>query len=659
MPELTADRTAAEWTTTATGGETLYCRLTRPLPRAWRLQVAVDPTDLDGAGAAQQLAEALGEDLPEAPAPVELDAGGTVRAGDGVVRIDDERLAFEQAGRRMVLDALDRPDGAWRVGGPLEPGERLWGTGERFNALDQRGRDVTLWAEDRWLQTEGNSYVPIPFLLSSRGYGLLVNRYEKMRLDLGASDPGRWALRDLQAPLDLYVFLAASPGEILADLTALCGRPPMPPAWAFGMLVSRHGRTKEFASADGVLAMADAMDRLDLPWSGAIIEGWPTYARDRYGELKRLADALHARGKTVLVYEACGRVQDKLTGALPDMERFLVRDREGNTALRESEHYNPADAPTRKTSRFLDITSPDARRAWEDRVWRPLLADVGVDGAKIDFCEQFPEDDTLQLADGRAPQGMHHLFPTVYNAMMHDLFQRYRPSGGLCWSRGGGIGAGRYPFLWCGDQPRAFDGLRAMLLAALTAGASGVPFMGHDMAGYVPAREPEGNPEDEVFVRGTQMAAFWPMMSTHGTVTRPYDFPAPIVDLYRRWTKIHEALLPYIREQAAACCETGMPFVRALCLAFPDDPTACGVEDQFLMGADLLVAPVLERADRRPVYLPAGAWRDVNTGAVLDGPAHLAASPAPLETIPVFAAETPTSAVLADCLAAVRSLLAG
>jgi len=658
MPEWTTDRTAVEWTAVA-DSQTLHFRLTRPLPCAWRLRVAVEASALDEAGAAQQLAAALGEDANEAPAPLEPDAGGVVRCGDGAVRIDGGSLRLEQAGRDVAVDVMGHVDGAWRVGGPLEAGERLWGTGERFNALDQRGRDVTIWAEDRWLQTEGNSYVPIPFILSSRGYGLLVNRYEKMRLDLGVSDPQRWALRDLRAPLDLYVFVAASPREILADLAALCGRPPMPPDWAFGMLVSRHGRTKEFATAEGVLAMADTMDRLDLPWSGAIIEGWPTYARERYGELKALADALHARGKTVMVYDACGRVRDKLTGELPDMERFLVRDGEGSTALRESEHYNPADAPNRKTSRFLDITSPDARRAWEETVWRPLLADVGVDGAKIDFCEQFPEDGDLQLAAGRAPAGMHHLFPTVYNAMMHAVFQRYRPSGGLCWSRGGGIGAGRYPFLWCGDQPRAFDGLRAMLLGALTAGVSGVPFMGHDMAGYVPAREPDGNPEDEVFVRGTQMAAFWPMMSTHGTVTRPYDFPAPIVDLYRRWTKIHYALLPYIREQAAACCRTGMPFVRALCLAYPEDETACRVEDQFLMGDDLLVAPVLGHADRRPVYLPAGAWRDVNSGERVEGPVGLAACPAPLETLPVFAAEQPSSAVLAECLKDVRDLLTG
>ena len=97
--------------------------------------------------------------------------------------------------------------------------------------------------------------------------------------------------------------------------------------------------------------------------------------------------------------------------------------------------------------------------------------------------------------------------------------------------------------------------------------------------------------------------------------------------------------------------------MRALPLAFPDDAIACGVDDEFLMGDDLLVAPVLGRAASRPVYLPAGAWRDVNSGAIVEGPARLDACPAPLETLPFFAAEGPASAVLAECLEEVRGLL--
>jgi alpha-glucosidase (family GH31 glycosyl hydrolase) len=211
--------------------------------------------------------------------------------------------------------------------------------------------------------------------------------------------------------------------------------------------------------------------------------------------------------------------------------------------------------------------------------------------------------------------------------------------------------------MWCGDQLREFRYLKAMLLAALTAGLSGVPFLGHDMSGYMPAKDPEANPEPEVFVRGTQLAAFFPVMSTHGTVTRPYDFEKPIVDLYRAWTKIHYALIPYIKEQAAASCASGVPFLRPMCLQFPGDERAAGIDDQFVMGESLLVAPVLELAESRDVYLPAGSWRSLDTGEVTVGPRELTAHPAPLARVPVFAAERCGSSTLASCLEEVRRLL--
>lgn len=653
----------AQWQITGADGSTRAIRLSRPLPNAWRLQTADGSGAFHDRGASQLLAEELGEDLGEKRASLRVEGDGQRVSAEGLegsveISLDAFRLAFSGSGRSAVLSGLGWQNEELKLSGPLADGEKIWGTGERFNALDQRGKRILMWAMDQWLGIEGNSYMPIPFLLSSAGYGLLVNRFEGMVFDLGAGDASRWLIEELKAPLDLYVFLDDSPLTILESLTQLTGRPPMPPEWGFGMLVSRHGRTKEFTTPEGVLEMAAKMDELDLPWSGAIIEGWPTYDVARYPELRKLAADLHARNKKVMVYDACGRVGRGGQKGSTDSTDYLLKHADGRVDLEESRHYNPADAPNRRESRFVDITNPEAVRWWANEIWGPLLEDVGVDGAKIDFCEQIPEHEDLAAADGRSPRGLHHYYPTKYNTLMHRLFNEKRPDGGLCWSRGGGIGAARYPFLWCGDQLREFQYLRAMLVAALSSGVSGVPFMGQDMSGYMPTKDADANPEPEVFIRGTQMAAFWPMLSTHGTVTRPYDFEKPIVDLYRTWTKIHYALIPYIKEQADICCRTGVPFLRPMCLHYPDDERARAIEDQFFMGEDLLVAPMLTQAESRDVYFPAGNWQDINDGSAVEGPSEAKTVPAPLRTLPFFVTGKPSSSVLANCLVEIRRLLA-
>ena len=666
MTKASNVRTEGTRVTWTVDGERLL-RISRPRPGTWRLQMADTSGTFDDRGACQLLAAELNEPLREDPATIALgrdDAGNcrlTAGAAGPTVVLEEApfRLGFRDAdGRlRLAIDLLGNQDGSIHVSGPLGEGERLYGTGERFNAVDQRGREVEIWAEDRWCETEGNSYLPIPFVLSTGGYAWLVNRFEGMQLDLGAAEPGRWSISAIRAPLDLYVFVDDDPRTILGSLAALTGHAPVPPEWAFGMLVSRHGRTKEFATPEGVLEMARRMKELDLPWSAVILEGWPTFDTKRYDELRELADALHAAGKKVMVYEACGRVRANLCDGVKDSTRYCIRTRDDSVDLEETRGFNPADAPNRSRSRWVDITDPEAWNWWCETVWGPLLDTIGIDGAKIDFCEQVPENEDLVPGDGRSPRGMHHYYPTRYNTLMYRLFNAKRPEGGVCWSRGGGIGAALYPWAWCGDQRREWGFLAAILKAALSAGLSGVPFMGHDLGGYMPAKDPEACPEPEVFARGCALACFNPMMSTHGTVTRPYDFDPDIVDVYRLFSKIHYALIPYLIEQARAGCAAGLPMMRHLVLHHPADERAVDCEDQFYLGEDLLVAPVLTGGVARPVYLPEGDWEELFAGTRHSGPGDLDAFPAPLDRIPVFVRQPVSSKVLPEIVGEVRRLV--
>jgi alpha-glucosidase (family GH31 glycosyl hydrolase) len=648
-------------------------RLSRPQENTWRLQSAREDGGFDDMGAAQILARDLGEPVPNQRLPFPLTRQGDV-------------LIAETRGQRVLLtlspfslsvtnkdsineeefriSGFEKDGPGYRVKGLLKRGEALFGGGERFNRANQRGKILDIMSLDAWAQTEGNSYVPVPLVLSSRGYALFLNRYERSRLDLGAENDELWSCTQLGGPLDLYLFINRDPAGILKDYGALTGYAPMPASWLFGIQVCRHLRLGEFGSAEGIEAMMGKMEENDFPWDAVIAEGWETYNPKTYDDLRRIVAAVHAKGKKFLLYEPCGRVpyakeeekQARIAEDLRFKTAYLVSEPGGNYRLPETATYNPVDAPDPKRSQFIDITNPDTMDWWLHFVWGRLVEDIGVDGCKIDFCEQFPDHIPLQFYDRRSSSGAHLWYPTLYNTIMYRHFNRCRPEGGMCFSRGGGIGAQRYPFLWAGDQLREFGFLQSILTSILSSGLSGIPFMSYDMAGYMPAKNPEANPEDRVFIRGAQMSCFSSNMQTHGIVTRPYDFAEPVKDIYRIYAKLHEALRPYLLEQAEYACRTATPLLRHLFLYDPKDPEVLNIEDEYMLGSALLVAPVFSLAEERDIYLPKGNWRSIWDGAVYRG-GTLRAFPAPLRQIPVFLLEGNNSGTIDTVLAELKDLL--
>lgn len=646
----------------------LTLRITQPDPSSWRLQSVVDGATDDG-GAGQFLAEEFDGGAIDARTPVEVssDGQGCQIAGVGGDRcvIDSSIRFYNQTGTEMTrIHRLSRSQNAFTVNGHLMDHERLYGTGERFNRINQRGKIVDIWAVDKWCQTEGNSYVPVPLVISSAGYGLFLNRFEASRFDLGSSKKDEWSFVQHDAPLDLYVF-AGTPAQIVGRYVDLTGHPPVPADWTFGIHVCRHVREQEFSSVDGIRAMMRKMAEHDLPWHSVIIEGWDAYNKETYDDLQVISDEVHAADRKVLIYQACGRIGHWLSqhddefyeaqmGARPE---YFVRDSAGNTRHADTDIYNPLDAPQKTTSSYVDITDPAAWEWWRGTVSDPLHKEIGIDGAKIDFCEQFPEITDLVFADGSSPKGKHHAYPVVFNTRMYNYYCDQRPDGGMCFSRGGGIGAQRYPMMWAGDQKREWTSLKAILNASLSAGLCGIPFMCHDLAGYIPASDPEASVEADVFVRGTQLACFSPNMQTHGKVTRPYDFDEQTISIYRLYSNIHCLLIPYLVEQAGIARENGLPLMRHLVLEFPHDERVYDVEDQYLLGDSLLVAPILDESDNRPVYIPEGTWDPLFSGESVTGPLRMSTCRASRNQIPVFVRQT-LRPLLADIIEKIQSAAA-
>jgi alpha-D-xyloside xylohydrolase len=657
------------------GSSPFSLRLTRVQKNTWRLQSAAEGLSFNDMGAAQILARDLGEPVPNN----RLSFSVRNKRNELIIELEGNRLScvlspFSLSAKNIKngtdaasISGIRMENSDFIVKGSLQKPakEALFGGGERFNHANQRGKRIDILSLDIWAETEGNSYTPVPMVLSSRGYALFLNRYERSVLDLGAEDEETWTFTQLNAPLDLYLFINENPAHTLKDYSELTGFAPMPAPWLFGIQVSRHLILREFSTVQGIEAMIAKMEEHDFSWDAIIAEGWDTYNPDTYKDLKQIVDKVHSLGKKFLLYEPCGRVpysdekekQKKIFDDLHVNPEFLVKEPDGNYRLPETATDNPADAPESKRSQFIDITNPEALTWWHDFVWGRLVREIGVDGCKIDFCEQVPDHIPLCFHDGRDYSGAHLWYPTLYNTLMYRYFNQYRPNGGMNFSRGGGIGAQRYPFIWAGDQLREFRFLQAVLTSILSSGLSGIPFMSYDMAGYRPARDMENNSEEKVFIRGTEMSCFSSNMQTHGTVSRPYDFEAPIRDIYRNYANLHQLLRPYLVEQAETACKTGMPLLRHLFLYAPRDINVWHIEDEYMIGEALLAAPVFSTAEERDIYLPRGTWRNILNGGSYTGDQTLHNFPVPFHQIPVFLLEKNGSKTIDKVLEEAKEIL--
>ena len=645
------------------------CRIGFTGNHGWRIQSAGENDTFQDIGASQLLSLSLGEDpvlnveALEAESSVEK---MVLRASDGSyaeMTFDPFAISFYTATGKnaATITSISSNAGGSGICGTLQPYEAIYGTGERFNTVNQRGKRIDMYTADIWDKDYAN-YMAIPLMCSSRGSGIFINRYESMILDLGLADNEKWSASVEGAPMDCYVFTTELMSDAIYGYSALSGFAEMPEEWTYGMLVCRLSpdlsqkysgvgeRKGETVNFEGVYDMIDNMEKYDLQWTGVLAEAWGPYNANKHQDLKELCDYVHSLGKKFLVYIRVGTARDGMAGF---KQEYLLSATipSGSTTVNlpdtKSNVKNPdvGDASA-ETHVYLDLTNPEAVKWFFNEYWDFLSNDIGVDGAKIDFCETLPENYELNYYDENMPtKGSHHWYPTAFCSMFWDMISA-KPDGGMCFSRGGGIGSQRNPYMWAGDQSRQYSRLQYQLRAVLSSGLSGVPFMSFDMAGYkynagdtpIPLSEESG-----IFIRGTQFTAFTVCMQTHGWVSKAYDFAIKgdpfTTDVYRAYTKLHESLTPYITEYSEIACQTGMPVVRHMILHWQDDPRVYDIEDQYMFGDAFLVAPVLNAQTKRDIYLPQGQWMDLNTGKTYDvgeDGMDLTDYSVPITDIPVF-----------------------
>ena len=591
-------------------------------------------------------------------------------------------FAVRDEGGRVLLRSENAEDGIFKhlevISAPGEAADsvtlrfasesgKYFGFGERYNRLDQRGLHPDICVYNPYLYQDGKTYMPVPFFFTETGFGMFVNTPNYVKFDCGSTRGARGRRIGINAKLgardqalEVYVFFG-KPVEVIRDYLSVTGRPALPPKWAFGPWMSSNS----WNTQREVVEQVDNMRKHDIPAAVFVIEAWSDEAtfyifndaryelKDgehhfAYGDFsftphgkwpdpKAMVDYVHSAGLRLVLWQIPVikhfDIPENPQHALD--EAYVIRER--LCAM------NPDGTPYRITdgwfagSLLLDFTNPKAREWWFNRR-RYLLSDLGVDGFKTDGGE-FIFDDDIVFFDGSAGRDMRNRYPNVYVAAYNEFIGK----GRITFSRAGFAGAQRYPLHWAGDQPSSFAHFRSVLVAGLSANISGIPFWGYDIGGF------SGEiPTPELFIRSAEMAAFTPVMQFHsesrGEFNRdrsPWNLAdrtgdLRILDIYRYYAHLRMNLLPYIYQEATHASGSGEPMMRPLFIDYPDDPHAYDVEDEYLFGRDLLVAPIIEEnCFARDVYLPEGEWVDFWTGAVYRGRAVLSYA-ADLDRIPVF-----------------------
>ena len=529
---------------------------------------------------------------------------------------------------------------------PLHAGERIYGLGERFGPVNARGEVVELWAQDRHIDpSRRTSHSPMPLLISSHRYAVLLDTTARARVDVGAAAPAVTRVVVDAGALRLLVIRGADPKQLLRRVTLLTGRAPLVPHWGLGVWKNLIGGEQR------VLTDLERLCRhrvpIDAVWIYDLVDPasgfgwrWPIYRPippGHYPEPARLVRRLHARGVRVLGYLSPFVDADARGYAQAAARGYLVADANGRPIVR-GHRLAPGVVVSRSA---IDFTNPAAAAWFEARV-RRALDRTGFDGAMQDFGEGLPPG--AAPAGGEPAAFAHNRYPTLYTTAVRRAAQDARPDDTIFFARAGAIGSqststGRFT----GDQQRSWDperGLPSVLQAMINGSLSGWPYWGPDIAGFTTAPD-DVSDERELWLRWLQLGALSPVMRDMlGSQRHAIDALTDhrTLTAFRAYARFHTALEPYLHRAARVAHRTGIPIIRPLFLEHPGDNTTYDIDDQYLLGPDVLVAPVLRSGARsRTVYLPAGRWRYYWTGRRYAGARWITVA-TPATEIPLFIA---------------------
>ena len=552
-------------------------------------------------------------------AVTEFEGGLSIASGKTELRITKNPASFtyyydgkkltnigDRFGHAMI-STVKTPEGPFmRVQMDLDIGEKVYGLGERFTPFVRNGQTVDIWNEDGGTCTE-ISYKNIPFYMTNKGYGVLVNTSGKVSYEICSEAVTRVQFSVPGEKIDFMVVGGGDGKAVLSNYTALTGRPALPPAWSFGLWLTTSFTTSYDEKT--VRSFVDGMAQRKIPlhvfhfdcyWMKE--NEWCNFDWDQamFPDIDHQLEVMKKEKNLKICVWINSYIGQKspLFKEAKDLGYLLKKP---NGDVWQGDLWQAGMG-------LVDFTNPDACKWYQSKL-RKLL-DQGVDCFKTDFGERIPVD--VVYYDGSDPVRMHNYYTYLYNKCVFDLLEEYKGKNEAClFARSATVGGQKFPVHWGGDCSSNYASMSESLRGGLSLCLSGFGFWSHDMSGF------EGTAPADVYKR---WAAFG-LLSTHSRLHGSNSYRVPwlfskegeqngeeSVAVVKKFSELKCTLMPYMFSAAVNTHKTGVPTMRAMVLEFPGDIACEDLDRQYMRGDSLLVAPVFTKDGDVTYYLPDGKW---------------------------------------------------
>lgn len=492
----------------------------------------------------------------------------------------------------------------------LSVGELVYGMGERFTSFTKNGQSVDIWNADGGTSTE-QSYKNIPFYITNKGYGVLVNHPEMVSFEVGTEMVTRTEFSVKGSYLDYFLINGPTMKEVLVKYTDLTGKPSLPAPWTFGLWLSTSFTTSY--DEDTVMSFVNGMLDRGIPlrtfhfdcfwmkefhWSDFV---WDSRVfPDPEGMLKRIK----AKGLNICVWINPYIAQESVLFDEGMEKGYFIKRANGQVWQWDAWQAGMA---------IVDFTNPEAWKWFQDKL--EILLDMGVDCFKTDFGERIPTENVTYY-NGADPEKMHNFYTYLYNKCVFELLERKRGKGeAVLFARSATVGGQKFPVHWGGDCWSDYESMEESLRGGLSLMMSGFGFWAHDIGGF------ENTSTADVYKRWVAFGLLSSHSRLHGSSSYrvPWVYDDEAVDVVRFFTRFKAKLMPYLYKTSIDTSKSGIPTMRSMVLEYTEDKTCHYIDKQYMLGDNLLVAPIFNDQSIAEYYLPKGTWTNFFTGEVKEG----------------------------------------
>jgi len=492
----------------------------------------------------------------------------------------------------------------------LQVGECLYGLGERFGPFVKNGQSIDMWMADGGTGSE-QAYKNVPFYFSNKGYGIFVNSPSDVNFELATVKVERACFTLQGESMQYYVIYGKSPKDILERYTFLTGRPALPPAWSFGLWLSTSFLTDYDEKT--VTSFIEGMAQRDIPlhvfhfdcyWMKG--NHWVDFEWDdeQFPDPKGMLERYKKRGLRICVWINPYIAQQSRLFDEAAEKGYLIKKTDGS--VWQTDMWQSGMG-------IVDFTNPDARKWYQSKL--EGLMDMGVDCFKTDFGERIPVRDVAYY-DGSDPLKMHNYYTHLYNKTVFEVIERKRGKGdAVVFARSGTAGTQQFPVHWGGDNSGTYPSMAETLRAGLSLALSGYGFWSHDIGGF------EATATADLYKRWCALGLFSSHSRLHGSSSYrvPWTFDDEASEVLRHFVKLKCKLMPYIYAQAIYAHKYGAPILRPMVFEFPTDPAVSYLDQQYMFGDSIMVAPIFNSEGIVTFYVPHGKWTGLLNGKIYEG----------------------------------------